>query len=78
MIRIFPLVLLYKVLQSDIKLTFLPEFLKLFSSTPSHMLEVGSCRSPRGPIPMVRQITVGGEGLPRETGAPVRCSEQGL
>lgn len=27
---------------------------------------------------MVRQITVGGEGLPGETGAPIRHMEQGL
>ncbi len=42
------------------------------------MLEVGSCLSPLGPIPMARQITVGGEGLPGETGAPIRRMEQGL
>lgn len=42
------------------------------------MLEVGSWLSPLGPIPMVIQITVGGEGLPGETGAPIRCMEHEL
>lgn len=47
-------------------------------SPQSHMLEVGSCLAPSGPIPKVRQITVGGEGLPRETGTPIRHTEHGL
>lgn len=44
------------------------------------MLEVGggSCPAPPGTSPLVRQITVGGEGLAGESGAPIRHAEQGL
>ena len=52
-------------------------FLTLFTREQSHMLEVGSWFSPLGPIPKVRLITVGGEGLPGEAGAPIRHMEQG-
>lgn len=46
----------------------------------SHVLEVGggSCPAPPGTSPLVRQITVGGEGLAGERGAPIRHAEQGL
>lgn len=59
------------------KSTFSTHSLTLLTTPPSHMLEVGSRFPPQGPIPMAGEITVGGEGLPREAGAPIRYMERG-